>query len=122
MANRTPFGCATAAYLPLAHRVRGAAGIHSIFDGLVDEVRISSVIRYDGDFEIQQEGFEPDADTTALYHFDEEVGGTIKDFSKNGVDGKLVGKAELVPSDAPTTLSVGARGKLATVWGKIKRQ
>ena len=100
--------------------MRGDAVSHSIFDGLVDEVRVSKVVRYKGKYEVQQRAFEPDDDTVALYHFDEEVGGKIKDFSKSGVDGKLVGKAKLVPSNAPTVLPVEARSKLATVWGRLK--
>ncbi|MBI1930256.1 LamG domain-containing protein [Candidatus Poribacteria bacterium] len=83
-------------------------------------VRVSKVVRYKGKYDVQQGAFEPDDDTVALYHFDEEVGGKIKDFSKSGVDGKLVGKAKLVPSNAPTVLPVEARGKLATVWGRLK--
>ena len=59
----------------------------------------------------------------ALYHFDEAEGKTIKDHSKNRVDGKLVGKAELVDINNPNSFSaIGARGKLATVWGELKAQ
>ncbi len=111
---------ATADTFKVGRRVRGDAVLHSIFDGLVDEVRVSKVVRYKGKYDVQQRAFEPDDDTVALYHFDEEVGGKIKDFSKSGVDGKLVGKAKLVPSNAPTVLPVEARGKLATVWGRLK--
>ncbi len=110
---------ATADTFKAGRRERGG-DTHSIFDGLIDEVRVSKVIRYDGDYAVPIEAFEPDGDTVALYHFDEETGGEIRDFSKNGVDGKLMGDATLVFSDAPTVLAVEARGKLATRWGKIK--
>ena len=107
----------------IGRRVRGDAVLHSIFDGLIDEVRISKGLRYTKDFDVPDDGaFEPDNDTMVLYHFDEESGGTIKDYSKNGVDGKLVGKIQLVPSDAPTVQPVEARGKLATLWGRLKDQ
>jgi Concanavalin A-like lectin/glucanases superfamily len=45
---------------------------HSIFNGLIDEVRISKVLRYtEAGFTVPTKAFEPDADTVALYHFDE---------------------------------------------------
>jgi hypothetical protein len=96
---------------------------HSIFDGLVDEVRLSTGLRYTGDYTVPEGAFEPDADTVALYHFDEVVGAdTITDFSKNGIDGRLAGNAVLVPSDAPTRVptAVEARDRLATVWARLK--
>jgi hypothetical protein len=110
---------ATGDTFKVGRRVRGDA-THSIFDGLVDEVRVSKVIRYEGDYAIPVSGFEPDDDTVALYHFDEEVGGTIKDFSKNGVHGKLMGNARLVPSEAPTLLAIEAYGSLVTLWGRLR--
>lgn len=62
----------------------------------VDEVRISSVARYDADF-TPELVFEPDADTLALYHFDEAAGdvgspltvGWIADSSGNGRTGQI---------------------------------
>jgi hypothetical protein len=111
---------ATASSFKIGRRERGDA-THSIFDGLVDEFRLSTGLRYTNDFNVQQGAFEPDADTVALYHFDEAVGGTVKDFSKSGVDGKLAGKIQLVEIDNPNTQqAVEARDKLATVWGRLK--
>jgi hypothetical protein len=47
---------------------------HSIFNGLIDEVRISKVVRYtEAGFEVPKKAFTPDADTVALYHFDEAI-------------------------------------------------
>ncbi len=47
---------------------------HTIFIGLIDEVRISKVVRYTEDgFEVPKKAFVPDADTVALYHFDEAI-------------------------------------------------
>ena len=58
------------------------------FPGMIDEVRISAVERYQDSFELQTEPFEPDMYTIALYHFDEGEG----DVAANAVmDGYLVG-------------------------------
>ena len=58
--------------------------------GLIDEVRVSRVARYAKDFTPARR-FEPDADTLALYHFDEGKGDVLKDSSGNGHHGKIVG-------------------------------
>ena len=110
----------TDASFKVGRRERGDE-THSIFDGLIDEVRISKGLRYSGDYPIPVAAFEADADTVALYHFDEATGSTIMDFSKNGLDGELKGNAKLVPSDSPANLTaVEPHGKLATLWGKLK--
>jgi subtilisin family serine protease len=55
-----------------------------IFKGYVDEVRISSVVRYPTNF-IPERRFVPDEATVALYHFDEPAGSTrFEDSSGNG--------------------------------------
>lgn len=51
------------------------------YSGWVDEVRLSSVIRYTGAFTPPATPFAPDADTVALYHFDEGSGVSIADSS-----------------------------------------
>ncbi|MBC8875298.1 MAG: LamG domain-containing protein [Planctomycetes bacterium] len=61
-----------------------------VFCGVVDEVRISSVARYDSDFTPQLR-FTPDENTVALYHFDSGTGNVAKDSSGNGFDGEIVG-------------------------------
>jgi Concanavalin A-like lectin/glucanases superfamily len=59
------------ATLKVGRRGRGG-DIHSIFNGLIDEVRISKVIRYmEAGFAVPAREFAADADTVALYHFDE---------------------------------------------------
>ncbi len=60
------------------------------FDGLIDEVRISKVARYDTDF-TPADRFENDAGTWALYHFDEGTGDVLNDSSGNDHQGKIVG-------------------------------
>lgn len=91
--------------LKIGRRVRGAAGIHSIFSGLIDEVRISKVIRYtEAGFTVPAKAFTSDADTVALYHFDEVVDGMVKDASPLGNHGRLVNNAVLVPvTNGPIT-------------------
>ncbi|HEX4130053.1 MAG TPA: protein kinase [Pirellulales bacterium] len=59
------------------------------FDGTIDEVRISSVARYTGEF-TPQKRFDADEHTEALYHFDEGSGEVAKDASPHGRDGKII--------------------------------
>ena len=72
-------------------------GLERFFKGTIDEVRVSKVARYDKDF-TPAKRFEPDADTLALYHFDEGAGDVLKDSSGNGHHGKIVG-AKWVKAD-----------------------
>ncbi len=51
------------------------------YRGWVDEVRISNVLRYTGNFSRPTQPFIPDSFTVALYHFDEGTGNTITDSS-----------------------------------------
>ncbi len=60
------------------------------FDGLIDEVRISKGARYNENF-TPAPRFEADADTLAVYHFDEGQGEILKDSSGNNHHGKIVG-------------------------------
>ncbi len=41
------------------------------YSGWIDEVRVSRIVRYNGPFPPPTAPFAPDADTVALYHFDE---------------------------------------------------
>jgi len=109
--------------MKIGRRERGGA-THSIFDGLIDEVRISNNIRYDGNYEVPTAGFEPDDNSHAIYHFDELDGKKIKDFSGKAPDLELQGDAELedVDDNPAAELAVEAGDKLTTIWGRIKRQ
>ncbi|MFN2273748.1 MAG: LamG-like jellyroll fold domain-containing protein, partial [Anaerolineales bacterium] len=51
------------------------------FKGWLDEIRFSNVLRYSGDFTRPDLPFTTDANTVALYHFDEGVGNLINDTS-----------------------------------------
>lgn len=78
-------GGASIAGEPLA-----AGGWGWLFRATIDEVRFSKTARYSGEFKPQVR-FEPDADTLALFHFDEGQGGLLTDSSGNGHHGKIVG-------------------------------
>jgi hypothetical protein len=59
------------ASLKVGRRGRGGT-IHSIYNGLIDEVRISKVLRYtEAGYTVPTGEFKPDADTVALYHFND---------------------------------------------------
>ena len=69
----------------------GAAGdaATEFFPGLLDEVRISNIVRYTATFTPQTIPFTPDANTVALYHLDEGTGQTLTDASGNNRHGVL---------------------------------
>ena len=89
------------------------------FTGYIDEVRVSTVARYDANKKhfTPRGKFKNDGKTVALWHFD-EPGGTRKfsDASRNAYH--LIGK-----NGAKTgiPLAVKAQGKLATTWGQLKQ-
>ncbi len=76
---------------------QGGHGRFHFFRGMIDEVRISSVARYDKDF-VPAARHEPDEDTLALYHFDEGEGDVVKDSSGNNHHGTKVGQVKWVKS------------------------
>src|SRR4030042_73327 len=51
------------------------------YSGWIDEIRISTLLRYTAPFTRPGAPFTSDANTAALYHFDEGVGNTINDLS-----------------------------------------
>ena len=89
--------------------------------GIIDEVRISNVIRYTNDFPVPVKEFMPDKNTIVLYHFNEPLGSKkAKDASNHHNDGKLTGGAKFVSSAVPIASSIEHSDKLSTTWGKIK--
>ncbi len=89
------------------------------FTGYIDEVRISTVDRYD----VNKKGFMPDdkfkndAKTAALWHFDEPSGTReFSDASGNAyhLEGKNGAKTSI-------PLAVEPEGKLTTTWGRLKQ-
>lgn len=89
------------------------------FTGYIDEVRISTVARYDVAKQnfTPRERFKGDGKTVALWHFD-EPSGTRKFSDASGNAYHLVGKGG-AKTNIP--LAVEARGKLATTWGQLKQ-
>lgn len=83
--------------VPVTVNVGGTADGWGVFQGTIDEARVSSTARYDRDFK-PQEHFEDDSITLALYHFDEGRAEELKDSSGNGHHGKIIG-AEWVNVD-----------------------
>jgi hypothetical protein len=61
------------------------------FLGMVDEVRLSTGVRYSADFPPQLR-FEPDADTVLLFHLDQKIGPFWVDHSHHGVLGRSVSR------------------------------
>ncbi|MFY9549540.1 MAG: PQQ-dependent sugar dehydrogenase [Thermoanaerobaculia bacterium] len=51
------------------------------YSGRLDEIRISTVLRYSGTFTRPRSAFTPDASTAALYHLDEATGDVVGDTS-----------------------------------------
>jgi len=99
----------------VGRRERGG-DTHSIYTGLIDEVRVSKVVRYTADFAVLTKAFVPDDDTVALYHFDD----SIEDASPYENHGTLVKDAVLVPADTP--IAVNPIGKLSITWGQVKSE
>ncbi len=76
-------------------------GIDYPFTGTLDEVRFSKVARYQADY-TPVARLTTDADTLALYHFDEGTGDELKDTSGSNRHGKILG-AEWVRTDGSAT-------------------
>ncbi|MBA4017129.1 MAG: hypothetical protein C0483_08155 [Pirellula sp.] len=83
-------------------------GIDYPFTGTIDEVRISKSARYTQDY-VPKSRLDADADTLALYHFDDGSGDVLRDASGNGRDGKIVG-ATWVPGEAKTSAVASSAG------------
>ena len=97
----------------------GGNSLLGSFTGYIDEVRISTIARYD----VTKNSFAPrgkfkhDGKTVALWHFNESGG--MRKFSDSSDNAyHLVGK-----NGAKTgiPLAVEAQGKLATTWGQLKQ-
>ena len=73
-------------------------------DGLIDEVRISKGVRYTDNFKPASR-FVADADTLALYQFDEGAGEVLKDSSGNNHHGEIIGAKWVKLSNASTSSS-----------------
>lgn len=93
-------------FLVIGAEKHDAGGGWPGYNGLLDEVRVSSTVRYAGTFTAPTRRFEPDGQTVALWHFDEGKGDMLVDSSTHATNGQLfVGgpnrAPRWVPSDAP---------------------
>ena len=89
------------------------------FTGYIDEVRISTVARYDVNKNafMPNKKFKNDGKTVALWHFNEPGGSRrFSDASDNAYH--LVGKGG---ARTGIPLAVKPAGKIATMWGQLKR-
>ncbi len=95
-------------------------GTEDFFEGDIDEVRFSKVARYDGKDFTPKLRFEPDADTIALYHFDEGTGSELKDSSGNNHHGKIVG-AKWVKVDGSSITSPEFKNALGMEFIRVPK-
>ena len=84
-------------FIVLGAEKHDAGSEYPSFSGWLDEVRISTVLRYSAPFMPPQQPFTTGAGTAALYHFDEPSGTNVVD--ENG-------------NSSPGFMSVGANGPL----------
>ncbi len=76
-------------FLAFGAEKHGYEGIS--YNGLLDEVRLSTSLRYTSPFSPSTVPFESDAETVGLYHFDEGAGSTAVDSSgRSDQNGELV--------------------------------
>ena len=91
-------GKAPPKFLPKQHR--GKLFLGARFSGLMDEWRISKVARYDDDFTPPLR-YESDADTVALFHFDDGDGDRLRDSSGNNHHGEITDATWVRSDTAP---------------------
>jgi len=72
-------GTPTLTKMPMPEKMRFASGVY------IDELRISSVVRYKGNYDVPTHAFTADTDTIGLYHFDEGSDQRYEDSSKSQI-------------------------------------
>ena len=72
-------GMPTLTKMPIRDKMRFASGVY------IDELRISSVVRYKGNYDVPTQAFTADTDTIALYHFDDESDQRYEDSSDSEI-------------------------------------
>ena len=76
-------------FLVIAAEKHDAGSAYPSYSGFVDELRISTVLRYDAPFTPPSAPFTADANTAGLYHFDEGQGETANDSATPPVHAEL---------------------------------
>ena len=72
-------GMPTLTKMPIRDKMRFASGVY------IDELRISSVVRYKGNYDVPTQAFTADTDTIGLYHFDDESDQRYEDSSDSEI-------------------------------------
>ena len=72
-------GMPTLTKMPMPDKMRFASGVY------IDELRISSVVRYKSNYDVPTTAFNTDTDTIALYHFDDASDQRYEDSSKSQI-------------------------------------
>lgn len=68
-------------FLVIGAEKHDAGPLYPSYSGWVDELHISRVLRYSSSFTVPSAPFSPDANSLALYHFDEGAGDAVNDVS-----------------------------------------
>jgi hypothetical protein len=71
-------------YLVLGAEKHDAGASFPSYSGWMDELRLSTVLRYASDFTVSQQPYIADAQTAALFHFDEGAGDVVGDSAPGG--------------------------------------
>lgn len=71
-------------------RIGSADASGDFFIGFIDEVRLSNVVRYTGNFVTPRQPFSADSSTVGLWQFDDGMGNVAVDASANGLNGTLI--------------------------------
>ena len=78
-ADRVTMYPASDPYLVIGAEKHDGGAAYPSFNGSMDELRISGIVRYDSAFRVPANAFQPDEATALLYHFDENGGTSITD-------------------------------------------
>jgi hypothetical protein len=83
---------------------RSQFGTDAFYNGIIEEFRISNIVRYTTNFTPVNIQFTPDANTVALYHFNEGSGQTSVDATAN-FGAAILGTTIAVETEDPTWIT-----------------
>ena len=81
--------CVNDPYLVLGAEAHDTGPPFPSFNGTIDEVRISSTLRYDSPYEVPTRAFQVDGETVGLFHLD-EASGEVAENAAGGENGELL--------------------------------